>query len=40
VESAITRFRRAVNRAGHLGELKHRRFFETTQAREKRKMAQ
>eukprot|EP00611_Tribonema_gayanum_P000543 TRINITY_DN1038_c0_g1_i4.p2 TRINITY_DN1038_c0_g1~~TRINITY_DN1038_c0_g1_i4.p2 ORF type:complete len:130 (-),score=46.76 TRINITY_DN1038_c0_g1_i4:183-521(-) len=37
VESALTRFKRAVGRSGHMQELKYRRYFETTQERKKRK---
>jgi small subunit ribosomal protein S21 len=40
VESAIQRFRRAVSKSGHLQELKHRRFFENSQEKKKRKETQ
>ena len=34
------RFKRAVGKSGHLQELRHRRYFETTQEKAKRKTAQ
>merc|ERR1719384_599286 len=38
IESAIRRFKREVNNSGHLMELRHRRYFETTQEKKKRKI--
>ena len=38
VESAIRRFKREVNKSGHLMELRHRRYFENSQERKKRKV--
>lgn len=38
IESAIRRFKREVNKSGHLMELRHRRYFETPQEKTKRKM--
>jgi small subunit ribosomal protein S21 len=38
IESALRRFKRAVNKSGHLMELRHRRFFETPQESKKRKV--
>mmetsp|Transcript_20661 Transcript_20661/g.33255 ORF Transcript_20661/g.33255 Transcript_20661/m.33255 type:complete len:109 (-) Transcript_20661:282-608(-) len=38
IESAIRRFKREVNNSGHLMELRHKRYFETTQEKKKRKV--
>ena len=38
IESAIRRFKREVNKSGHLMELRHRRTFENSQDRKKRKI--
>jgi small subunit ribosomal protein S21 len=38
IESAIRRFKREVNKSGHLMELRHRRHFENSQERAKRKV--
>lgn len=38
IESALRRFKREVNESGHLMDLKHKRFFETTQEKVKRKI--
>jgi len=38
VESAIRRFKREVNKSGHLMELRHRRYFENKQEKMKRKV--
>mmetsp|Transcript_11569 Transcript_11569/g.17456 ORF Transcript_11569/g.17456 Transcript_11569/m.17456 type:complete len:111 (+) Transcript_11569:91-423(+) len=38
IENAIKRFKREVNKSGHLFELRHRRYFENTQERKKRKI--
>lgn len=38
IESAIRRFKREVNKSGHLMELRHRRHFENSQDRKKRKI--
>ena len=38
IESAIRRFKREVNKSGHLMELRHRRNFENSQDRKKRKI--
>ncbi|GMI04210.1 hypothetical protein TrRE_jg1818 [Triparma retinervis] len=40
VESAIRRFKREVNKSGHLMELRHRRHFENSQEKKKRKLVQ
>ena len=37
IEQALRRFTREVNKSGHLMELRHRRYFETTQQKKKRK---
>ena len=38
IESALRRFKREVNKSGHLMELRHRRTFENSQDRKKRKI--
>lgn len=38
IESALRRFKREVNKSGHLMELRHRRYFENSQDRKKRKI--
>lgn len=38
IESAIRRFKREVNKSGHLMELRHKRYFENSQERQKRKV--
>lgn len=38
VESAIRRFKREVNKSGHLGVLRHKRYFENSQEKKKRKI--
>eukprot|EP00527_Entomoneis_sp_CCMP2396_P009093 CAMPEP_0198136988 /NCGR_PEP_ID=MMETSP1443-20131203/534_1 /TAXON_ID=186043 /ORGANISM="Entomoneis sp., Strain CCMP2396" /LENGTH=111 /DNA_ID=CAMNT_0043798299 /DNA_START=78 /DNA_END=413 /DNA_ORIENTATION=- len=38
IESALRRFKREVNKSGHLMELRHRRQFENSQERIKRKV--
>lgn len=38
IESALRRFKREVNKSGHLMELRHRRYFENSQERKKRKV--
>ena len=38
IESALRRFKREVNKSGHLMELRHRRHFENSQDRKKRKI--
>ena len=38
VESALRRFKREVNKSGHLMELRHRRYFENSQEKKKRKV--
>ena len=40
IESALRRFKREVNKSGHLMELRHRRYFENSQERKKRKIVQ
>lgn len=40
VESAIRRFKREVNKSGHLIELRHKRYFENGQEKAKRKVVQ
>ena len=40
IESALRRFKRQVNQSGHLMELRHRRYFENSQERKKRKIVQ
>lgn len=38
IESALRRFKREVSKSGHLMELRHRRYFENSQERAKRKV--
>jgi small subunit ribosomal protein S21 len=38
IESALRRFKREVNKSGHLMELRHRRYFENSQEKVKRKV--
>ena len=38
IESALRRFKREVNKSGHLMELRHKRYFENTQEKIKRKV--
>ena len=38
IESALRRFKRAVNGSGHLMELRHKRYFENPQEKKKRKV--
>lgn len=38
IESALRRFKRAVNKSGHMMELRHKRYFENSQERQKRKI--
>ncbi len=38
IESALRRFKRIINESGHLMELRHKRYFETTQEKKKRKV--
>jgi small subunit ribosomal protein S21 len=38
IESAIRRFKREVNKSGHLMELRHKRYFENTQQKKIRKV--
>lgn len=38
VESALRRFKREVSKSGHLMELRHRRYFENSQEKKKRKV--
>jgi small subunit ribosomal protein S21 len=38
VESALRRFKREVNQSGHLMELRHKRYFENSQEKRKRKI--
>jgi small subunit ribosomal protein S21 len=38
IESALRRFKREVNKSGHLMELRHKRYFENSQERIKRKV--
>jgi ribosomal protein S21 len=40
IESALRRFKREVNKSGHLMELRHKRYFENSQDRKKRKIVQ
>eukprot|EP01083_Nonionella_stella_P006790 19662_1 len=40
IESALRRFKREVNKSGHLQDLRHKRFFENSQDRKKRKIVQ
>ena len=38
IESAIRRFKREVNKSGHLMELRHKKHFENSQEKKKRKV--
>jgi len=38
IESALRRFKREVNKSGHLMELRHKRYFENPQQKKKRKV--
>lgn len=38
IESALRRFKREINKSGHLIELRHRRYFENSQEKVKRKV--
>ena len=38
IEQAFRRFKREVNKSGHLMELRHRRYFENSQEKKKRKI--
>mmetsp|Transcript_66 Transcript_66/g.81 ORF Transcript_66/g.81 Transcript_66/m.81 type:complete len:107 (-) Transcript_66:97-417(-) len=38
IESALRRFKREVNKSGHMMELRHRRNFENSQEKKKRKI--
>ena len=38
IESALRRFKREINKSGHLMELRHRRYFENSQEKVKRKI--
>jgi small subunit ribosomal protein S21 len=38
VESALRRFKREINKSGHLMDLRHRRHFENSQEKKKRKI--
>jgi small subunit ribosomal protein S21 len=38
IESALRRFKREINKSGHLMELRHRRYFENSQQKVKRKI--
>ena len=38
IESALRRFKREVSKSGHLMELRHRRYFENSQEKRKRKV--
>jgi small subunit ribosomal protein S21 len=38
IESALRRFKREINKSGHLMDLRHKRYFETTQAKKIRKV--
>ena len=40
IDSAIRRFKREVNKSGHLMELRHKRYFENSQEKKKRKIVQ
>merc|ERR1719297_392450 len=40
IESALRRFKREVNQSGHLMELRHKRYFENSQEKAKRKIVQ
>jgi small subunit ribosomal protein S21 len=38
IESALRRFKREINKSGHLMDLRHRRYFENSQEKKKRKV--
>jgi small subunit ribosomal protein S21 len=38
IESALRRFKREVSKSGHLMELRHKRYFENSQEKAKRKI--
>jgi small subunit ribosomal protein S21 len=38
VESALRRFKREISKSGHLMDLRHKRYFESTQEKKKRKI--
>lgn len=38
IESALRRFKREINKSGHLIELRHKRYFENSQEKKKRKV--
>ena len=38
IESALRRFKREVNKSGHMQELRHKRYFENSQEKKKRKV--
>jgi len=38
IESALRRFKREVNKSGHMMELRHKRYFENSQEKKKRKI--
>mmetsp|Transcript_15389 Transcript_15389/g.18244 ORF Transcript_15389/g.18244 Transcript_15389/m.18244 type:complete len:108 (-) Transcript_15389:218-541(-) len=38
IEAALRRFKREVNKSGHMMELRHRRYFENSQEKKKRKI--
>ncbi|VEU44066.1 unnamed protein product [Pseudo-nitzschia multistriata] len=38
IESALRRFKRAVSNSGHMMELRHKRYFENSQEKKKRKI--
>jgi small subunit ribosomal protein S21 len=38
IESALRRFKREINKSGHLMELRHKRYFENSQQKVKRKV--
>src|SRR6056300_728119 len=40
IETALRRFKREVNKSGHLMDLRHKRYFENSQDRKKRKIVQ
>lgn len=40
IESALRRFKREVNKSGHLMDLRAKRYFENSQDRKKRKIVQ
>ncbi|KAL9190056.1 hypothetical protein ACHAXT_007267 [Thalassiosira profunda] len=40
IESALRRFKREVNKSGHLMDLRYKRYFENSQERKKRKIVQ